>query len=82
MDSHMKSNDPTNLKTLAEADLEQRIALVMSACTAHGYVNRKLLVTMYKITQQQAGSLMRDFLEIHAKNTDWDLENLQYKLKD
>jgi len=65
---------------LAEADLEQRIALVMSAYTAHGYVNRKLLVTMYKITQQQAGSLMRDFIEIHAHRIYWDIENLHYKL--
>lgn len=81
MNVHMKNHGQANPKNSVEADLEKRIALVMSAYTAHGYVNRKLLVAMYKITQQQAGSLMRDFIEVHAQNIHWDLDHLHYKLE-
>jgi hypothetical protein len=59
-------------------DLQSRIALVMDAHTAHGHVNRKKLMTMYGITQIQAGSLMRDFIHAHANDLEWNAHHSHY----
>jgi hypothetical protein len=78
----MKSHQQTVLCLDTPLDLTKRIDLVMSTYKKWGYINRKLLVVNYGISQQQAGSLMRDFIHLHAKRIQWDMKYGCYKLID
>jgi hypothetical protein len=60
-------------------DLQGRIALVMAAHSAHGHVSRKRLMSMYGITQIQAGSLMRDFIHAYANDLEWNAHHSHYE---
>lgn len=74
----MKSHKPSLDRFDPSMDLEQRIALVLSLQKSLGHVNRKSLITAFGITQLQAGSLMRDFIQAHAKQLKWDMKHAHY----
>jgi hypothetical protein len=76
----MKSQQPTLMYPDTPLDLAQRIDLVMSTYKKLGYINRKALAMNYGISQQQAGSLMRDFIHLHAKRIQWDMKHGYYIL--
>jgi len=75
----MTNRVKTQKKFSVSLDLASRIALVMTAHTTHGNVNRKTLMNMYGITQIQAGSLMRDFIHAHAKDLEWVAHHSHYE---
>lgn len=62
-------------------DLNERIDFVMNVQKKLGYVSRQALIEMYGFTQQQAGSLMRDFIHAHAKDLEWNTTHSHYILK-
>ena len=62
-------------------DLNQRIELVMNVQKKLGHVSRQALVDMYGFSQQQAGTLMRDFIHAHAKDLEWNMTHSHYSLK-
>jgi DNA-nicking Smr family endonuclease len=62
-------------------DLNQRIELVMDVQKKLGYVSRQALIEIYGYTQQQAGTLMRDFIHAHAKDLEWNMTHSHYSLK-
>jgi hypothetical protein len=76
----MKSHQKLHLHFDITLDLPKRIALVRAAYDELGYVNRKSLMTIYGITQLQAGSLMRDFIHAHARNIEWNKDNSHYNM--
>jgi hypothetical protein len=78
----MKSHQPTLTCFDTPLDISKRIDLVMSTYKKLGYINRKALVVNYGISQQQAGSLMRDFIHLHAKRIQWDMKHAHYILTD
>ena len=78
----MKSHQLTVPCLDTSSDLAKRIDLVMSTYKKLGYINRKALVVNYGISQQQAGSLMRDFIHLHAKRIQWDMKHAHYILTD
>lgn len=78
----MKSHQLTVPCLDTSSDLAKRIDLVMSTYKKWGYINRKLLVMNYGISQQQAGSLMRDFIHLYAKRIQWDMKYGYYRLID
>ena len=77
----MKNHSPTQDRFDPTMDLEHRISLVMSLQKNLGHVNRKALITAYGVTQLQAGSLMRDFINAHAKHLEWDVTHAHYSWK-
>jgi hypothetical protein len=78
----MKSNQPTLMRRDSPLDLTQRIDLVMSTYKKLGYINRKALAANYGISEQEAGSLMRDFIHLYAKRIQWDMKHSYYILID
>jgi hypothetical protein len=76
----MKSHQKIQLRFDTTQDLPKRIALVLAAYHELGYINRKSLMTIYGITQLQAGALMRDFIHAHAKNIVWNTKNSHYNM--
>lgn len=76
----MKSHQKINLHFDPTLDLPERITLVLKAYNELGYINRKSLMTIYGITQLQAGALMRDFIHAHARNIEWNKENSYYRM--
>lgn len=44
-------------------DLSKRIEMVVAVCISMGHVNRDLLAKYYRLSQLQASSLLREFLE-------------------
>jgi hypothetical protein len=76
----MKSHQKFHLRFDTTLDLAKRIALVLAAYDELGYVNRKSLMTIYSITQLQAGSLMRDFIHAHARNIEWNTDKSHYNM--
>jgi hypothetical protein len=78
----MKSHQPTVTCLDKSLDLSERIDLVMLTYKKLGYINRRALVVNYGISQQQAGSLMRDFIHLHAKRIQWDMKHAHYTLTD
>ena len=62
-------------------DLNKRIALVMDVQKNLGYVSRQALIEIYGLTQQQAGTLMREFIHAHAKDLEWNMTHSHYILK-
>ena len=62
-------------------DLNKRIALVMDVQKNLGYVSRQALIENYGLTQQQAGTLMREFIHAHAKDLEWNMTHSHYILK-
>jgi hypothetical protein len=76
----MKSKKIMRQPLDATSDLSSRMALVMSVHDSHGYVNRKVLIETYGITQIQAGSMIRDFLHTNASRVKWDVEHAKYWL--
>jgi hypothetical protein len=76
----MKSHPKLQLRFDTLRDPTKRIALVLAAYHELGYINRKSLMTIYGITQLQAGALMRDFIHAHAKNIEWNTENSHYNM--
>lgn len=46
-----------------------------------GYVSRQALIELYGFTQQQAGTLMRDFIHAHAKDLEWNMTHSHYSMK-
>lgn len=62
-------------------DLNQRIELVMNVQKKLGYVSRQALIELYGFTQQQAGTLMRDFIHAHAKDLEWNMTHSHYSMK-
>lgn len=78
----MKSQQPTLMCLDIPLDLTQRIDLVMSTYKKLGYINRKALAANYGISQQEAGSLMRDFIHLHAKSIQWNMEHGYYIMID
>jgi hypothetical protein len=77
----MKKHSPSLVRFDPSLDLTTRIALVMSACQSSGHVSRKSLIATYGLSQQQAGSLMRDFIHAHAKHLQWDVAHARYSMK-
>lgn len=59
---------------------EERISLVMKAYEKDGHVSRKTLMTMYGISQLQAGTLMRDFIHKNAVDLEFHAHYSHYKL--
>lgn len=78
----MKSHQPTFTSLEIPLDLDKRIDLVMSTYKKLGYINRKALIKNYRISQQQAGTLMREFIHLHAKRIQWDMKHAHYILTD
>lgn len=79
----MKTQPPRSLASFEmPLDLDKRIDLVMSTYKKLGHINRKALAENYGITQQQAGSLMRDFIDQHASRIQWDMKQAHYILID
>ena len=76
----MKIQSPTQDSFDPCMDLEHRIALVVSLEKRLGHVNRQTLIEAYGMTQLQAGSLMRDFIQAHAKHLKWDKIHAHYNL--
>lgn len=76
----MKKHTDTHLKFNSALDMPGRIALVMAAHIANGHVDRKTLMRTYDVTQIQAGSLMRDFIQAHANKLTWCVTHAHYKL--
>lgn len=78
----MKSQQSTLMCLDIPLDLTQRIDLVMSTYKKFGYINRKALASNYGISQQEAGSLMRDFIHLYAKRIQWNMKHGYYILID
>ncbi len=77
----MKSDSSTRTCFEHSLELTARIELVIAAHKKLGFINRKLLMEFYNITQQQAGGLMRDFIHANARNIEWDIAGAHYKMK-
>lgn len=78
----MKSQQPAVMCLDKSLGLSERVDVVMLTYKKLGYINRKALVADYGISQQQAGSLMRDFIHLHAKRIQWDIKHDYYTLTD
>jgi hypothetical protein len=78
----MSNIQPTRQDFEQASDLSKRIALVMNVQKRLGYVNRNTLMKTYMLSQQEAGSLMRDFIHAYAKNLEWNMSHSHYRLKD
>jgi len=76
----MKKYISTSVSFNLPKDLSERLNLVMSVYKKLGHINRKNLAAAYGITQIDAGSLMRDFIEAHATKMEWDAEHGYYIL--
>lgn len=76
----MNSHQKPELRFDTALDTPNRIALVLAAYQALGYINRKSLMTMYNITERQAGSLMRDFIHVHANDIQWNKDHGHYNM--
>lgn len=68
----------TSKKFNIHLDLEARVELVLAAHVIHGHVSRKTLMTIYGISQLQAGALMRDFIKTHPNNIEWVAKHAHY----
>jgi len=71
----------TGLGSDSDSDLEKRIELVMSVHRQLGYVTRKKLIEIYGLSQLQAGSWMRDFIRVYAKNLKWNMKQAHYSMR-
>jgi hypothetical protein len=78
----MQNHKYSPLAFNSNLDLTSRVALVTAAYQEKGHINRQILVDMYAVTQVQAGSLMRDFIEAHAQKIAWFPGETHYKLND
>ena len=78
----MKSSQKLHLRFDTSLDLPKRIALVLAAYDELGYVNRKSLMSIYGVTQLQAGALMRDFIHANARNIEWNKDRSHYNITD
>jgi len=77
----MESHHTSHIRFDPSMELLKRIELVMSVQKSLGHVSRKTLISTYGFTQQQAGSLMRDFIHAYAKNLQWDMTHEHYSMK-
>lgn len=62
------------------ADLSKRIEMVVAACIGKGHVNRHVLAEYFGLSQLEASSLLRDFLQHRIHDVRWDAKNNSYVL--
>ena len=77
----MSVKNSADKESIHALTLTKRIQLVLETHQRLGYVNRKALIESYGITQQEAGSLMRDFIHAHARDLEWNARSSHYEMK-
>ena len=70
-----KSLHKSHLRFDTTLDTPSRVVLVLATYREIGYINRRSLMSMYDLTQRQAGALMRDFIQVHASDIQWNKEH-------
>ena len=59
-------------KTPLPTNTAECVEFVMATCVTVGYVNRLVLVQLYKLTPLQASILLREFLKMHVDDVRLD----------
>ena len=61
-------------------DMSKRIEMVIAAFIGKGHLNRNILASYYGLTQLQASTLLRDFLQHRINDVRWDSKINSYRL--
>jgi hypothetical protein len=61
-------------------DPSKRIEMVVAAFIGNGHLNRNVLANYYGLTQLQASTLLRDFLQHRINDVRWDSKRNSYRL--